>query len=233
MNLNSPAPVAVALDAPDASTMVRWAALVGPHVSHVKVGLEVYLRDGAPAVHQVREASPSTQVFLDLKLHDIPATVAGAARSVAHLEPHILTVHAAGGAAMIEAAAQALPNTLIAGVTILTSLSDEDLRHIGMQGSSAECVVRLAHLAVQSGARALVCSAQEVALVRDAVGTSVLLITPGIRPAGSSADDQARVATPASALAAGSDLLVIGRPITGAVDPASAAQAIAAEILAG
>ena len=225
-------PIAVALDAPDAATMVDWAGRVGPHVSHLKVGLEVYLRDGAPAVHAVRDASPGTQLFLDLKLHDIPATVGGAARSVAHLEPAILPVHAGGGAAMVEAAAQALPGTLIAGVTILTSLSAADLHAIGFSADPAECVTRLARLAVEAGARALVCSAVEVALVRDAVGPDVLLITPGIRPAQASADDQARVATPASALASGSDLLVIGRPITAAADPAAAVAAIAREITA-
>lgn len=224
------APIAVALDAPNSTTMVDWAIQSAPHVSVMKVGLEVYLRDGAVAVEQVREAAPAAGVFLDLKLHDIPATVGGAARSIARLQPDIVTVHAAGGASMIAAAAEALPQTRIAGVTILTSMSDKDLAAVGFDGDSRTCVTRLAVLAVNAGARALVCSPLEVAFVRDAVGPDVLLITPGVRPAGASGDDQSRVASPASALASGADLLVIGRPITAAEDPAAAAAAIAEEI---
>ena len=225
------APIAVALDAPDSATMVRWAEATAQHVRVMKVGLEVYLRDGADAVAQVRAAAPGTGVFLDLKLHDIPATVAGAARSVARLQPEILTVHAAGGAAMVAAAADALPDTRIAGVTILTSLSQADLSAVGFDGDARRSVLRLARLAVDAGARALVCSPLEVAFVREEVGPDVLLITPGVRPAGAGGDDQSRVATPAQALASGADLLVIGRPITGAADPTLAAAAIADEIL--
>ena len=224
------APIAVALDAPDSQTMVGWASQTAQHVSVMKVGLEVYLRDGADAVAKVRAAAPEAGLFLDLKLHDIPATVAGAARSVARLQPEILTVHAAGGTAMIAAAADALPNTLIAGVTILTSMSSTDLAAVGFDGDPRACVQRLARLAVGAGARALVCSPLEVAFVRDVVGPDVLLITPGVRPAGASGDDQSRVATPAEALANGADVLVIGRPITAAADPAAAALAIAEEI---
>ena len=224
------APIAVALDAADSQTMVSWASQTSRHVSVMKVGLEVYLRDGADAVARVREAAPEAGLFLDLKLHDIPATVAGAARSVARLRPEILTVHAAGGTAMIAAAADALPNTLIAGVTILTSMSSTDLAAVGFDGDARTCVQRLAQLAVDAGARALVCSPLEVRFVRDVVGPDVLLITPGVRPAGASGDDQSRVATPLEALASGADLLVIGRPITAAANPAAAAEAIAEEI---
>jgi orotidine-5'-phosphate decarboxylase len=217
----------VALDAPDLATVRAWTTAVAPVVSTVKVGLEVYCRDGAATVEAVRSVAPDLAVFLDLKLHDIPATVAGACRAVAPLAPDILTVHASGGPGMVAAAAEALPETRIAAVTVLTSLSSDDLAAIGLVGPPEEAVRRLALLAVEAGARALVCSPVEVALVRACVPPDVLLITPGVRPAGTATDDQARVATPAQARAAGADLLVIGRPITGATDPGAAARAIA------
>ncbi|MEP7025891.1 MAG: orotidine-5'-phosphate decarboxylase, partial [Actinomycetota bacterium] len=166
------------------------------------------------------------QVFLDLKLHDIPVTVAGAARAVARLRPAFLTVHAAGGPAMIAAAAQAAPDTSIAAVTVLTSLGEADLAAIGMAGPARDAVRRLAVMAVAAGASSLVCSPHEVADLRDEVGPGITLIAPGIRPAGSDAQDQARIATPAAALRAGADLLVIGRPITSAADPGAAAAAV-------
>ena len=229
-------PIAVALDAPDLGTLRRWTREVAPAVSTVKIGLEAYLRDGAQAVETARDASASVgapcAVFLDLKLHDIPATVAGAARSVAPLAPDFLTVHASGGPAMVEAAARALPDTRIVAVTVLTSLASEDLAILGLlpPGRSVEdLVVTWARMAVDAGARAIVCSPQEVALVRAAVPDEVVLITPGVRPAGADPGDQRRIATPASALAAGADLLVIGRPITAADDPASAARSLADE----
>ncbi|MFB4315722.1 orotidine-5'-phosphate decarboxylase [Actinomadura sp. 21ATH] len=222
----APAPIAVALDAPDLETAARWATLVTPHVSTVKVGLELYLRYGPDVVASVRGAS-RVQVFLDLKLHDIPATVAGAARAVARLKPAYLTVHAAGGPAMIRAAVEAAPATKVAAVTVLTSLDDADLAALGVAGPASDAVRRLAALAVDAGAQALVCSPQEAAAVRAEVGPGITLITPGVRPAGADVQDQARVATPEQALAAGADLLVIGRPITGAPDPGAAAAAIA------
>jgi orotidine-5'-phosphate decarboxylase len=227
--VSKPAPVAVALDAPDLETAARWAALVTPHVSTVKIGLELYLRYGPQVVASVRGAS-GVSVFLDLKLHDIPATVAGASRAVARLRPDVLTVHAAGGPDVVRAAVEAAPGTLVAAVTVLTSLSDEDLGLIGMAGPVSEAVLRLATLSVEAGARGLVCSPREVAAVRAAVGPDVMLITPGVRPAGAASNDQARVATPEEAVLAGSDLLVIGRPITGAPDPGAAAAAIAASL---
>ncbi len=224
------APVAVALDAPDLETAARWAALVTPHVSTVKVGLELYLRYGPEIVATVRGAS-RVSVFLDLKLHDIPVTVAGAARAVARLRPDLLTVHAAGGTDVIRAAVEAAPDTMVAAVTVLTSLGDDDLGRIGLSGPVSDAVLRLATLSVAAGAQGLVCSPREVAAVRAEVGDDVTLITPGIRPAGSAAHDhQARVATPEEALLAGADLLVIGRPITGAPDPGAAAAAIAASL---
>jgi orotidine-5'-phosphate decarboxylase len=195
----------------------------------VKVGLELFCAEGAGAVEKIA-ASTDLDIFLDLKLHDIPATVAGAARAVSRLSPAYLTVHASGGPAMVAAASAELPGTRIAAVTVLTSLSDADLDQLGVSGPSLQAVVRLATLAVGAGARALVCSPQEVSSVRAAVGPEIVVITPGVRPAGAGTDDQARVATPEQALADGADLLVVGRPITGAADPGEAAAAIAASI---
>jgi len=223
------APIAVALDAPDLETAARWASQVTPHVSTVKVGLELYLRYGPGVLASVRGAS-QVQVFLDLKLHDIPATVASAARVVARLRPALLTVHAAGGRAMIQAAVNAAPETQIAAVTVLTSLREADLAATGVMGAALDVVRRRSVLAVEAGARALVCSPHEVAAVRAEVGPDVKLITPGVRPAGSDIGDQARVATPQEALNAGADLLVIGRPITQAPDPGAAAAALAASL---
>jgi orotidine-5'-phosphate decarboxylase len=223
------APIAVALDAPNLNSAASWASLVTPHVSTVKIGLELYLRYGPEAVASIRGAS-AVDVFLDLKLHDIPATVAGAASAVARLRPTLLTVHAAAGPAAIRAAARAVPDTRIVAVTVLTSLSDDDLDRIGMAGPVSDAVLRLAALSVEAGARGLVCSPREVAAVRAEVGSDITLITPGVRPAGADAHDQARVATPEEALRAGADLLVIGRPITGAADPGAAAAAIAASL---
>jgi orotidine-5'-phosphate decarboxylase len=227
--VSNQAPVAVALDAPDLETAARWAALVTPHVSTVKIGLELYLRYGPEVVASVRGAS-GVSIFLDLKLHDIPATVAGASRAVARLRPDVLTVHAAGGPDVVRAAVESAPGTMVAAVTVLTSLSDLDLGRVGMKGPVPDAVLRLATMSVEAGARGLVCSPREVAAVRAEVGPDVMLITPGVRPAGSASNDQARVATPEEAMLAGADLLVIGRPITGAPDPGAAAAAIAASL---
>ncbi|PDP86377.1 orotidine-5'-phosphate decarboxylase [Glycomyces fuscus] len=223
------APIAVALDARDLETAATWASDVAPHVSTVKVGLELYLRYGPDVVSAVRGAS-RLGVFLDLKLHDIPATVAGAARSVAGLRPSILTVHAGGGADMVRAAVEAAPDTRIAAVTVLTSMDEDDLEQVGLLGPARDAVRRLAVLAVGAGARALVCSPQEVAMLRSEVGPDITLITPGVRPAGADRGDQSRVATPEEAVAAGADLLVIGRPITRAPDPGAAAASLAAAV---
>ena len=197
--------------------------------STVKIGLELYLRYGPEAVASVRGAS-NVAVFLDLKLNDIPATVAGAARSVGRLRPELLTVHAVGGMAAVRAAVEAAPDTKIVAVTVLTSLGDVDLERLGVAGPVGDAVRRLSTLAVEAGARGLVCSPREVAAVRAEVGPDITLITPGVRPAGSEANDQARIATPEEALRAGADLLVIGRPITGAADPGAAAAAIGASL---
>ena len=226
------APIAVALDAPDAETAALWARAVTPHVAVVKVGLELFCRTGPSIVDSVRGAS-GAELFLDLKLHDIPNTVAGAVRSVARLRPRYLTVHASGGAEMVRAAVEEADGATIAAVTVLTSLSSEVLDAVGLAGPPLDAVRRLASLAVGAGAGALVCSPQEVAAVRAEVGEGVVLITPGVRPAGADAQDQARVATPEQALADGADLLVIGRPITAAADPGAAAASIAASLSRG
>jgi len=224
------APIAVALDAPDLATASKWASAVGPHVQVVKVGLEVFLRDGHESVQVARDAS-GCEIFLDLKLHDIPATVAGAAHSVAKLAPKYLTVHASGGADMVKAAVEALPDTQVTAVTILTSLSQQQLTEMQWSGTAQDIVRRLASIAVGAGARAIVCSPQEVAAVRSEVGEGITLITPGVRPVGSAAGDQQRIATPQQALADGADILVIGRPITGAADLGQAARDIAASLV--
>lgn len=226
------APVAVALDAPDLGTALRWAEQAGPYVSTVKVGLQSYLADGSAAVLGARAASGGREVFLDLKLHDIPNTVAGAARSVAALAPDYLTVHASGGSAMVAAAVEALPATRVTAVTVLTSLDAADLTAIGLLGPALDAACRLAVLAVGAGARAIVCSPHEVAAVRAEVGPEIVLVTPGVRPAGADAGDQARVATPEQALADGADLLVIGRPVTGAPDVGAAARDLAESLAA-
>lgn len=221
--------IAVALDTPDVATAARWAAAVAPSVAILKLGLEFYLRHGSPGVAAVREVAPDCGLFLDLKLHDIPATVAGGARAVASLEPDYLTVHAAGGAAMVAAAADALPGTRITAVTVLTSLAASDLAALGLADPS-EVVPRWAQVAVAAGARAVVSSALEVASLRSLLPADIHLVTPGIRPAGGAAHDQRRVATPAGAAVDGADLLVVGRPVTQAPDPGAAAAAVAAEL---
>ena len=227
----SRAPIAIALDAPDLEILRAWVSQTSEYVTTMKVGLEVFCRDGHAAVSAARAAATTpVDIFLDLKLHDIPATVAGAARAIASAKPRFLTVHASGGPAMIAAAAEALPDTLITAVTVLTSLDDTDLDAIGLAGPPESAVVRLAKMATAAGARALVCSPQEVAAVRHAVGAGIVLITPGVRPAGGATDDQRRVATPEQAIADGADLLVIGRPITAAADVSLAARTIAASL---
>jgi orotidine-5'-phosphate decarboxylase len=227
--LGDRAPIAVAIDTPDRETAAQWSNAVSPYVQVLKIGLELFCRTGPDIVNVVRGGT-GVGLFLDLKLHDIPNTVAGAASAVARLKPHFLTVHATGGAAMIRAAVDAAPDVRIAAVTVLTSLDDEAMRSVGLAGPAGDATRRLAVLAVGAGARALVCSPHEVAAIRAEVGPDVTLITPGVRPAGSALGDQARVGTPAQALADGADLLVIGRPITGDPDPRTAAARIAASL---
>ena len=181
-------------------------------------------------MQRLKRLRGASELFLDLKLYDIPNTVAGAVRAVAGLTPRYLTVHATGGTDMVRAAVDAADGITIAAVTVLTSMDDAALAGVGLAGPPLDAVRRLAALAVAAGAGALVCSPREVAAVRAEVGAGIVLITPGVRPAGSETQDQARVATPEQALADGADLLVIGRPITGAADPGAAAARIAAAL---
>lgn len=207
------APIALALDAPDLTTAIQWARIVEGQISTLKIGLETFLRDGIDGVKAIRAAAPSCALFLDLKLHDIPNTVLGACRSVAVLKPDYLTVHALGGFHMVESAVEALPETKITAVTVLTSMDQAALAELNL-GSLSELSAGLSRVAVAAGARALVCSPQEVAGTRVQVGGEITLITPGVRLSGGPLGDQMRVATPSQALRDGADLLVVGRPIT-------------------
>jgi len=228
--------IAVALDASERSRILELARLVGPEIGVLKVGLEAFCAHGPELVREVAALAP---VFLDLKLHDIPNTVGGAAAAAARTGASILNVHAGGGLEMMRAAgerareaaaAAGLPVPRVIAVTVLTSLDAPALSAVGLAGSPREAALRLALLARQAGLDGVVCSPEEIETIRSACGPEFLLVVPGIRPAGSAAGDQKRIATPGAAARAGADLLVIGRPITGAPDPAAAARAIAAEI---
>ena len=219
-------PIIVALDTDDLDRLRDVARSVAGSVGLVKVGLEAYVALGAEAVRAAKEAAP---VFLDLKLHDIPNTVAGAARAAARMGVSMLTVHASGGAAMVAAAAEAAPDVDILAVTVLTSLDGDALDAVG-QPPALEQVPRLAQLAVEAGAAGVVCSPHEIAVVRQAIGPEPLVVVPGVRPPGAAADDQARVATPRSAMEAGASHIVVGRPITRADDPGEAAAAILGQL---
>ncbi|MBN8872268.1 MAG: orotidine-5'-phosphate decarboxylase [Rhodospirillales bacterium] len=221
--------VIVALDTTDLGRAAAWAEATAPHVGLFKLGLEFFLAHGAAGVRAIA----GRPIFLDLKLHDIPNTVAGGVRAVLPMNPRMLTVHAAGGPAMVEAARRAAEEAgrdrpIILAVTVLTSLDQAALAATGVVGSPADQVLRLGRLARAAGADGLVCSPHEVALLREALGPDTTLVVPGIRPSGSAAGDQARIMTPADAVAAGADWIVVGRPITGAADPGAAAAEIAA-----
>ena len=236
--------VLAAIDTSDLDAAAAQAGRVGPAVGGLKLGLEFFMAHGAPGYRRVAEAmgARTAPIFLDLKFHDIPNTVAGAVRSVAPLEPLILNIHASGGRAMLQAARDAaaetadkknLRRTLLIAVTVLTSLDDEDLRRVGQATPARDQVLRLADLTKESGLDGIVCSPQEIAPIRARLGDDFLLVTPGIRPAWAATGDQKRVMTPEEAVKAGADYLVIGRPITGDADPAAAARRIAAEIANG
>jgi len=223
--------VIVALDVPDAGQALALVDRLDGIIQWFKVGLELYLSEGNSIVYSIR--SKGRSVFLDLKLHDIPNTVAGAVRSASRAGAQMLTVHAGGGPAMLAAAAEAAASMPAApkllAVTVLTSMDPAQLAAVGISTSPAEQVLRLARTGWEAGIRGFVSSPEEVAAMRGAFPESTLVI-PGIRPAGTAFGDQKRVATPAAAIAAGADYLVIGRPITQAADPAAAAAAILAEI---
>lgn len=223
-------PVFVAIDTPDLGWALALAKAVKPHVGGLKVGLEFLAAQGPDGIRAIAEIG--LPVFADTKFHDIPNTVAGAAREIARLGVAIFNVHASGGEAMLRAAREAAssvnPNVKLVAVTVLTSLDETDLDAVGQKGPAADQVVRLAALAQRSGLDGVVCSAWEIAPLRKSMGPDFLLVVPGIRPAGSDLADQRRVMTPRDAARAGADILVIGRPISAAADPAEAARAIAA-----
>lgn len=227
--MNAESPIILALDTMEVARCEELIAATQESVGIYKLGLEFYLRNGEAGLVAIKRSHPRVRIFLDLKLHDIPNTVAGAARAVAALEPEILTVHASGGAAMIEAAVAQLPTTMVAAVTLLTSLKPSDLAPFG-EPDLGTSVVALAMMASEAGAKAIVASPQEIVALRSSLPNSMKLITPGIRLEGSSADDQSRTMTPAQARAAGADFLVVGRPISGAPDPRNAAAAILASL---
>ena len=224
--------VIVALDFDAADKALALVDQLKPEMCRVKVGKELFTRAGPQLVKQLIEKG--FDVFLDLKFHDIPNTVAKACVAAADLGVWMVNLHAQGGPKMMEAAREAIEGAshkpLLIAVTILTSLTDDDLRAVGLQGGAEENVLRLAKLAEQCGLDGVVCSPMEVLTLRDQVGTNFKLVTPGIRPAGSSKDDQSRVMTPKTALLAGSSYIVVGRPITQAKHPLAALQAILTEI---
>jgi orotidine-5'-phosphate decarboxylase len=210
----SKAPIVLAVDTPEIKTAIAWVKATQEHVSVFKLGLEFFLTFGAEGVKEI-QAETDSDIFLDLKLHDIPHTVSGAAKAVAHLAPKFLTVHASGGTAMVKAAVDAMPQSNITGVTILTSLSEADVAEVGFKLAALDSAVALAKVAVNGGAKAIVCSPLEISAVRSAIGVQPIIITPGVRPLDMvGADDQQRTLTPEDAISAGANLVVIGRPIT-------------------
>ena len=230
------APIILAVDTADLETAQRWVSATEESVSVYKLGLEFFLTFGQAGIRAI-QSETDADIFLDLKLHDIPHTVAGAARAIAQLKPRFLTVHASGGREMVQAAVAALPETAVTAVTILTSLSEEDLFQIGYANPALESAVALAKMSVLAGAKAIVCSPLEISAIRSSVGELPLIITPGVRPLSEmGSDDQKRTMTPKDAISAGASFVVIGRPITKAWSEGSdamkaKARSIAAEIL--
>jgi orotidine-5'-phosphate decarboxylase len=225
-------PLIVALDFPDEQQALAMVAALDPARCRVKVGKELFTRCGPPIVQRL--VRDGFDVFLDLKFHDIPNTVAAACAAAADLGCWMVNVHASGGRAMMEAAAERLAkhpgSPLLIAVTVLTSMDDTAVREIGFDMGAEELVVRLARLAQNSGMDGVVSSPRELVAIRAACGSNFVTVTPGVRPASASTDDQKRVATPAAARAAGADYLVVGRPVTQAADPAAAVEAIIAEL---
>ena len=227
----------IPIDTPDLDRALKIATTLKDLVGGVKIGKEFFTALGPEGVARVTELG--MPLFADLKFHDIPNTVAGAVRSAVHLKPIILNVHAQGGRTMLEAACDAaaeeaakigIPVPLLLGVTVLTSLDDDDLSDIGVSDSTLDQVKRLAALSQECGLDGVVCSAAEIVALRDTCDPDFKLLTPGIRPTWAAAGDQKRIVTPGEAIKRGADFLVIGRPIYGADDPAEAAKKIAAEI---
>ena len=225
----------IALDYSSQEEALALVGVLGEEAAYYKVGMELFYSSGGDIVRHLKAAGK--KVFLDLKLHDIPNTVGSAVRALSYLRPRMLTLHAGGGRAMMEAARKACDEAfpqgerpLLLAVTVLTSLDDQGLAETGVEDGARAQVLRLGKLAVQSGIDGLVCSAQELSMLRAELGDGPVLVTPGIRPAGAASGDQKRTMTPAQARDAGADWIVVGRPITQAADPAAAAAAIAAEL---
>lgn len=219
----------IALDVSTASAAQQLIQQIGDAVSLYKVGLQLFTAEGPGVVRDL--VASGRKVFLDLKLHDIPNTVARAVQSAAELRVSMLTVHGAGGAAMLRAAVEAANHgPSILAVTVLTSLSNQDLREVGFASGTTEQALRIAALARSTGCDAIVSSAREVAPLRKMLGESFGIVVPGVRPQGSDRDDQERVATPAEAISAGASHIVVGRPITRAPNPAAAVEAILQEM---
>jgi orotidine-5'-phosphate decarboxylase len=229
--MNDKSHIILALDVPDIDSACRLIDATRNSISIYKFGLEFYLAHGRTGIIKVKEFFPEIDIFLDLKLHDIPNTVAGAATSIVDLAPRFLTVHAAGGAAMVRAAVQALPATSITAVTVLTSLDQSELTTLGLPADPQGFALLLARRALDAGATSIVCSPHEAALLRRELGSRVTIITPGVRPLGSDKGDQSRVMTPRDAISQGADYVVIGRPITQAPVPAEAAAEIRNSLL--
>jgi len=232
-----PNPIFAALDTPDVDQAKALAETLAGHVGGIKLGLEFFAANGPDGVRAVTR--PGLPIFLDLKFHDIPNTVAGAVRAVVPLAPAILNVHASGGPAMMRAARDAAHETAtslgvapprVIAVTVLTSLGDDDLAGVGQAGPARSQAVRLARLTRDCGLDGVVCAPTDVSAIREACGPGILLVTPGVRPDWAAKGDQKRIATPAATLAAGADYLVIGRPITASDDPAAAATRILDEL---
>ncbi len=224
-------PVIVALDFPDAGAAMKLADKLDPALCRVKIGKELFTRAGPDLVRQL--GTQGFDVFLDLKYHDIPNTIAGAVSAAADLGVWMVNVHASGSRAMMEAARKALPKngkTLLIAVTVLTSMGQEDLAEINIKTTPDAQVMTLASLTRDCGLDGVVCSARETHELRKALGSDFILVTPGIRPAGDNVDDQKRIMTPAMAIASGSNYLVIGRPVTQAKDPTAKLRAIMDEI---
>ena len=222
----------VALDVSSAAAAQKIVAAVGDSARIYKVGMQLYTAEGPQIVRDL--VASGRQVFLDLKYHDIPNTVAAAVKEAAKLRVNMLTVHGAGGGRMLRAAVDAArttnASTMVLAVTVLTSLDQRDLEHAGVRGSVVDQVSRMAALAIANGCHGVVASAQEAATLRAELGDDFVIVTPGVRPVGSEHDDQARVVTPAEAIASGASYIVVGRPITEAEDPAAETREILAQI---
>jgi orotidine-5'-phosphate decarboxylase len=224
----------VALDVSTATAARKIVAAVGESASVYKVGMQLYTAEGPGLVRDL--VTSGRRVFLDLKYHDIPNTVASAVNEAARLGVSMLTVHASGGGKMLAAATESAraadPDLLVLAVTVLTSLDDSDLATLGLRGGVLDQVLRLGALSLAHGCQGLVASARECGALRQELGHDFTIVTPGVRPAGSGHDDQARVVTPAEAIAAGASYIVVGRPITEAADPAAEARAILGQLAA-